>query len=72
MTPLPEDAERAALAEVHGPADELDPAAPVERDGQAALKQWEAWMAAEDRYRSTERPDERADLVVRGDCNLWK
>jgi hypothetical protein len=28
-------------------------------------------MAQEDRYRSSERPDERADLVVRGDRNLW-
>lgn len=43
----------------------------LERDGQAALDQWKAWMAEEDRYRSTERPDERADVVVRGDCNFW-
>jgi hypothetical protein len=29
-------------------------------------------MAAEDRYRERERPDRRADLVVRGDRDLWR
>ena len=43
----------------------------LERDGRAALDQWKAWMAEEDSYRSTERPDERADVVVRGDSNFW-
>jgi hypothetical protein len=28
-------------------------------------------MADEARYRSRERPDERADLVIRGDRDLW-
>jgi uridine kinase len=43
----------------------------LDRDGPTAREQWQAWMAQEDRYRSSERPDERADLVVRGDRNLW-
>lgn len=43
----------------------------LQRDGQAARKQWQAWMEREARYRSRERPDERADLVIRGDRNLW-
>jgi hypothetical protein len=28
-------------------------------------------MADEERYAETERPDENADLVVRGDRDLW-
>jgi uridine kinase len=43
----------------------------LERDGQTARKQWELWMAKEAIYRSRERPDKRADLVVRGDRNIW-
>jgi uridine kinase len=43
----------------------------LDRDGPSAGAQWEAWMAQEERYRSRERPDERADLVVRGDRDLW-
>jgi len=43
----------------------------VERDGEQARTQWRAWMADEDRYRELERPDARADLVVRGDRGLW-
>jgi uridine kinase len=43
----------------------------LDRDGPTAREQWQAWMAQEHRYRSNERPDERADLVVRGDRNLW-
>ncbi|MGH3339713.1 MAG: uridine kinase family protein [Propionibacteriaceae bacterium] len=43
----------------------------LERDGHDALEQWQAWMAEEERYRSRERPDDRADLVVRGDLHLW-
>lgn len=43
----------------------------LDRDGPDALEQWQAWMDEEDRYRVRERPDERADLVVRGDRDLW-
>lgn len=43
----------------------------LDRDGPAALEQWQAWMAEEAGYRSRERPDERADLVIPGDRNLW-
>jgi len=43
----------------------------LDRDGPAALKQWQAWMAEEDRYRLRDQPDKRADLVIQGDCNLW-
>jgi uridine kinase len=41
------------------------------RDGEDALEAWQAWMAEEDRYRERERPDERADIVIRGDADLW-
>jgi len=43
----------------------------LERDGQTARKQWELWMADEARYRSREQPDERVDLVIEGDRDLW-
>ncbi len=43
----------------------------LERDGEAARSQWEAWMAAEDAYRERERPDLAAALVVDGGCGLW-
>ncbi len=43
----------------------------LERDGDDARPLWEAWMAGEDRYVARERPRERADLVLRGDENLW-
>ena len=43
----------------------------LERDGEDALEAWREWMVEEDRYRERERPDERADLVVRGDADLW-
>ena len=43
----------------------------LDRDGSDALEQWQAWMTQEDEYRSRERPDERADLVIRGDRDLW-
>ena len=39
----------------------------LRRDGPGSRAQWEAWMAAEEEYRRRERPDERADVVVRGD-----
>jgi uridine kinase len=41
------------------------------RDGQEARAQWEQWMAQEDGYIERERPQDRADLVVRGDQDLW-
>jgi uridine kinase len=43
----------------------------LKRDGQDAREQWQRWMADEAAYRSGERPDERADLVIKGDRNLW-
>jgi uridine kinase len=43
----------------------------LERDGQTVRKQWELWMADEARYRSREQPDERVDLVIEGDRDLW-
>jgi uridine kinase len=41
------------------------------RDGAGALAQWEQWMEAEDRYIESERPAERADIVLRGDDGPW-
>jgi uridine kinase len=38
----------------------------LDRDGQAMLPQWQAWMAAEDAYVARDRPDVRADVVVDG------
>jgi uridine kinase len=38
----------------------------LDRDGEAMLAQWEAWMAAEDAYVARDRPDVRADVVVDG------
>jgi uridine kinase len=43
----------------------------LERDGADARRQWEAWMEAEDRYVEAERPAEHADIVLRGDQDLW-
>ena len=43
----------------------------LDRDGEAARPQWEAWMAEEDAYRERERPDLAADLVVDGGRGLW-
>ena len=43
----------------------------LDRDGPTAIEQWRAWMAQEERYRLRERPDERADLVVQGNSDLW-
>ena len=43
----------------------------LERDGEHARPQWERWMEAEDRYIEKERPAERADVVLRGDEDLW-
>jgi uridine kinase len=43
----------------------------LERDGEAARGAWTKWMEAEDRYIESERPAERADLVIPGDQDLW-
>ena len=43
----------------------------LERDGADAMTHWKRWMEAEDQYIGRERPEERADLVIRGDKNLW-
>jgi uridine kinase len=43
----------------------------LERDGADAMTHWKRWMEAEDQYIERERPEERADLVIRGDKNLW-
>lgn len=43
----------------------------LDRDGPDALEQWQAWMAEEDEYVEREHPDERADLVLSGDRDLW-
>jgi uridine kinase len=40
----------------------------LERDGEEALGLWESWMREEDDYVARERPDRRADLVVRGEA----
>lgn len=40
----------------------------LERDGQEARAQWEQWMAEEDEYVRREKPQIRADAVVRGDA----
>lgn len=39
----------------------------LQRDGEAARAQWEAWMAEEDEYVARERPRERADVTLPGD-----
>ena len=44
----------------------------LERNGEAARGQWEKWMAAEDAYLQRERPDDKADLVISGDKDLWR
>ena len=44
----------------------------IDRDGEAARTQWERWMEAEDRYVESERPAERANVVLRGDRDLWE
>jgi uridine kinase len=44
----------------------------LERDGEEARAQWEQWMAEEDDFVRREKPQERADLVLPGDQNLWR
>ncbi len=36
------------------------------RDGESMSAQWELWMADEDQYVATERPADRADVIVDG------
>jgi uridine kinase len=43
----------------------------LERDGEHMRRQWEDWMAGEERYVQREHPAERADLVLPGDRDLW-
>jgi uridine kinase len=43
----------------------------IERGGENTRKQWEQWMADEDRYIERERPGEHANLVLPGDRSLW-
>lgn len=38
----------------------------LERDGEAALPQWEEWMMSEDEYIDREHPEQKADLVISG------
>ncbi len=38
----------------------------LDRDGETARAQWEAWMRDEEAYRLRERPDLRADAVLSG------
>jgi uridine kinase len=41
------------------------------RDGEDALEQWERWLNDEDRYIAREQPAAHADVVIRGDRDLW-
>jgi uridine kinase len=41
------------------------------RDGEAARADWERWIAEEDQYVARERAAEHADVVLRGDEDLW-
>lgn len=50
---------------------ELRLARGLARDGEPSRTQWEEWMQAEEEYKRRERADERADLVLRGDLDLW-
>lgn len=43
----------------------------LDRDGEDALSQWREWMDVEEEYLRREKPDERADLVIHGDRDLW-
>jgi uridine kinase len=42
----------------------------MERDGAEMRRRWEAWMRAEDRYMSSERPDLFCDVVIAGDPHI--
>lgn len=41
----------------------------IERDGEAMTAQWIRWMSTEDDYVAQEKPEKRADLVVRAESN---
>jgi uridine kinase len=43
----------------------------LDRDGEAAREDWERWMAGEDAYIAREQPAEHADVVLRGDQDIW-
>ena len=43
----------------------------LERDGEPARAQWEKWMAEEDDFFRREKLREKADLILRGDQDLW-
>lgn len=43
----------------------------LERDGEDARVHWERWIAQEDAYVAREHPEERADVVLPGDADLW-
>ncbi len=43
----------------------------LDRDGEAAREDWERWMAGEDAYIARERPAEYADVILRGDQDIW-
>ncbi|HSK23860.1 MAG TPA: hypothetical protein VK906_11815 [Egicoccus sp.] len=40
----------------------------LQRDGEAALPLWQAWMAEEDAYVAADDPRSRADVIVAGDA----
>jgi hypothetical protein len=42
------------------------------REGEAAREQWERWMTAEDAYIEAEQPAAHADVVLRGDRDIWR
>jgi uridine kinase len=44
----------------------------LERDGEGTRAQWEEWITQEEDYVRREKPQERADLVLLGDKNLWR
>jgi uridine kinase len=44
----------------------------LDRDGEEARADWEAWMEGEDRYVERERPAAYADCVLPGDRDLWR
>ncbi len=43
----------------------------VDRDGEQARADWDRWMAEEDAYVEREQPSTHADVVLRGDADLW-
>ena len=42
----------------------------LDRDGEDARPQWEAWMAEEDEYVARERPRDHVDVILPGDAVL--